>query len=237
MNGFADLKMRLEELPAIRKGRAHEGHYTQFYKKACAAKETLLKVSVALPLARSVLPTPEYTEAQKKIDLAAKSAKRLAEKLLADPDAIGEKTTEKNFIGLTESAELSLISCKKGWEGQLGAKTRVWEDIAVVVLKLGSADGAGAIKSQAQKLSDAVDSLKDAATRLPRTDLDASTVRSKLTALTDSVSGLDLNTPFGKFLQAAASPSGASLELLQQEEVSKAIDKHQLQKVFRVRIF
>lgn len=234
MSKLSNLKASLEELPAIRKGRTHKANYAQYLVKVGSAKEKLLKVSVALPLASSVLPSPDYVEAGKRIDHAAKTAKRLVEMIMTNPEAIGDKTTESDVISLTTSAESSLTSCKKGWEGQLEKKTKVWEDLATVVSKLGGTNGAGSIKSSAQKLSKSLNTLKAAASRLPETGRDTLIVKSGLEELSDSVSSLNLETPFGKFLKAASSSQGAELESLQHKDVLEAIEKHSLQKVFRV---
>ena len=92
------------------------------------------------------------------------------------------------------------------------------------------------MKPQTDKLKAAIKSLDTIKTKLPQNEQDASKVQSDLKDLNDSVSKLRLNTPFGKFLQDAASPLGASLDAAQMSEISEKIAELDLAKVFRVRL-
>jgi hypothetical protein len=71
---------------------------------------------------------------------------------------------------------------------------------------------------------------------LPQAKQNSSKVQADLKDLGDSVSKLGLDTPFGKFLQEAASPLGADLTAAQADEVSTMIKKYSLAKIFRIRL-
>lgn len=236
MKTIADLKKRLEALPGRRIGRGHEGKYAQFFRKSSAAKENLVKASVALPLAASVLPSTDYRQPAKSIKTAVGIARRLADKLNEDPAAISEPNTEERFVRLGEHATAALNKAQAAWSAQLQSKTEKWETLAGVLSGLDEEDDAKSVKAQATKMKGAIRSLRAAESKLPQTDEDAAEVANELKTLTESVSKLDLETPFGKFLRATASEEGAGLDLLQSEEVSKSIAKLKLQKVFRVRL-
>src|SRR5204862_3783443 len=104
-----------------------------------------------------------------------------------------------------------------------------WEVIAGVISKIAEGNDASAIKTQAKRLKDVIDFLRDAKTKLPQTKESASKVKTEIDVLTDCVAKLNLNTPFGKFLQATATPDGAGLDLLEDKDVSEAIEKHKLE--------
>jgi hypothetical protein len=236
MKTIADLKKRLKALPGIRGGRDKEAAYAEFLRKANDAKGKLQKVSPAIPLADSVLPAPGYQEAGKKLNQAARAAKTLAVKLKADHAAISGQDIDNAFTRLTENATDALNRCQTTWDGQIQGKADKWESLVNVLSNLDD-DEAKAVKAQAIIIKSAIRSLReDWKGKLPEKKKDADAVESTLRTLDEAVAKLDLNTPFGKFLQATAAQDGAGLDLLQNEEVSKAVKKHKLQKVFRIRI-
>lgn len=236
MKTLANLKGRLEALNGIREGRRHEAHYAEFLKKSTAAKENLEKASDAATHAPPVLPASGYNDARKTVKSSSNIASRLRGKLDAEPGAIVDANTEDSFTRLFENAASALKSCQSAWETQIQVKIKDWQTIAEVVSKLGEGEEAKSMKAQAKKLRTAIDSLDAAKTNLPKTEQDASKIRSDLKDLNDSVSKLGLDTPFGKFLQDAASPLGADLDAAQAVEVSKQITELKLAKVFRVRL-
>jgi hypothetical protein len=236
MKTIADLKKRLEALPGRRIELEHEDKYAQFLSKATASKQTADQVSIAIPLVDSVLPTPHYKESQKKLNTAARIATGIALKIKKDPAAISDSGIDTSFIKLAENSNDSLSVVTSEWEKQIHNKVKDWEVIAGVIEKISEGNGASSIKTQAKRLKGAIDSLRDAKTKLPQTKEGAAHVKTEIDVLTDSVAKLDLNTPFGKFLQATASPDGADLALLENKDVSAAIEKHKLEKVFRVRV-
>jgi hypothetical protein len=225
---FANLKSRLEALPSIREGRQHDARYAAFLANAISATEKLQKALNASTHAAPVLPALGYDEALKTIRSVSKRASRLRDKLNIEPAAVAESSTEESFTRLFEDATLALKSCQSAWETELQAKIKDWEAIQDVVAKLMPAQGG--------RLKKAIWALQTAKNDLPLTKEAAAETRSHLDDLKDSIANLDLQGPFGEFLRAAASPDGADLNLLLNEEVSKVIAKHQLQKVFRVRL-
>lgn len=236
MKTIADLKQRLETLPTRRKQIEHEDKYAQFLGKATAAKMKVDQVCLALPLVNSVLPTPAYKEACTKLNRTARSANGIARKLKKDPALIGDPSVDKSFVTLVENATNSLSTIASTWEAQVHNRVKDWEVIAGVISKIVEGSGTSAIKAQAKRLQSAVDALQLAKSQLPQTEASAAKVKAEIDVLTDSVARLDLDTPFGQFLQASAAPDGAGLDLLANRDVSEAIEKHKLQKVFRVRI-
>ena len=119
-----------------------------------------------------------------------------------------------------------LKSCQTAWEAQLQAKIKDWQTIAEVVAKLGEGEEAKLMKVQARRLKTAIDSLLEGWSQNQAAadqKQDVSKVQFDLKDLNDSVSKLGLDTPFGKFLQDAASPLGADLDAAQTAEVSKQI--------------
>lgn len=236
MKTIADLKSRLEALPGIRSGKDKEAAYAAFLRKANDAKGKLQKVSPAIPLADSVLPAPGYQDASKKLENAAKIAKALAIKLNTDHAAINGQEADGAFTQLTENATAALHKCQTTWDTQIQSKADKWESLVNVLSNL-DADEVKAVKAQATIIKRTIVSLRQSwKGNLPEKKRDADTLASTLRTLDEAAAKLDLDTPFGKFLQATAAQDGASLDLLQDEEVTMAVKKHKLQKVFRIRI-
>jgi hypothetical protein len=228
MKTLENLKSRLLALPKDREGRKHESRYAAFFAKIIPAKERLERAVTVITHAALILPAPGYNDARKTIRSTIAIASRLREKLTAEPAAILEANVESSFTRLFENAEFGLRSCQTAWEMELQAKIKDWEAVAEVVAQLVRVEGA--------RLKGAIDSIRAAKNKLPQTKKDVSQVQADLEELRDSVSKLGLQTAFGKFLQAAASPLGADLSAAHEHEVSQMIAKHKLEKVFRIRL-
>ena len=236
MKSLANLKARLEALPKVREGRQHEALYAEYLKKSTLAKKTFEKASNAVSYAAPVLPASGYTEALKTVKSSSNIAFRLRDKLDTEPGAIVDAGSEASFTRLFDNATSAMKSCQNAWETQLQAKIKDWQTIAEVVTKLGEGEGVKPMEAQAKKLNTAIDTLLEAKTNLPQTESNASKTQSYLKDLNDSVSQLGLDTPFGKFLQDAASPLGADLDAVQVSEVTKKITELNLAKVFRIHL-
>jgi hypothetical protein len=236
MKTLNDLKNRLNALPAIREGRKHEGLYGAFLKNSIAAAEKLQKAERGAYHASVILPAPGYSGAAKTIKSASSIASRLRTKLTESPGDIVEANIESSFTRLFDNASSALKTCQTTWETQLQSKIKDWQAIAEVVSKLGEGEDAKALKAQAQKLKASIDSLDESKKSLPQAEKDVSKAKKNLEELTNSVSQLGLDTPFGKFLQDAASPRGAELSAFQDGAVSKQITELKLDKVFRIRL-
>lgn len=234
MKTLANLKERLEALPGRRTGREHAGRYAQFLANTIPAKEKLILVHGAISIAAPVLPSPNYPVARKSITSAANIAKRLADKLDADPAFVSKDGAEESFLRLKENAADAAKKAQDGWQDALQAQIEKWELIADVIARVGS--GSQSLKSQAARLKSAVDSLRAAKASLPQTQKAGAAVKENLDQLTDSVAKLGLDTPFGKFLQAAASEQGAPLSDAQDKSVVQQIESLKLSGVFRVRL-
>ena len=236
MKTLNDLKTRLEALPAIRVGRDHEALYAAFLKKSILAMSNLLTAERGASHASPILPAPAYNEVSKTIKKNSRIASGLRAKLTVNPSKVVDKNIEDSFTRLFENANLALTTCQTTWEVQLEGKIKDWRAIAEVVSTLGEGGDAKAMKVQARKLKSSLDSLTQTKKSLPQDEGAASKAQKDLNELTDSVSQLGLDTPFGKFLQDAASPRGADLSASQVEEVAKQIAALKLDKVFRVRL-
>jgi hypothetical protein len=236
MKTLANLKTRLEALPRVREARKHEAHFAEFSKKCESAGDRLSRAADAAVHAPAVLPASGYGAALITIRSTKRMATRLKEKLSAEPAAIVEKNTEASFIRLFDNAANALKSCQAAWENELEARIKNWQAIAGVVAKLGEEEEAKALKAKSIQLKTAIGSLLAAKNQLPRTAPDTARVQRDLADLQEAVSKLGLDTPFGKFLQDAASPAGADLSAAQADEVSRQISDLKLSKVFRVRL-
>jgi hypothetical protein len=234
MKSFANLKARLEALPELRKGVEQGGLFSQFLANVELAKQQLVEASEAAACSAPVLPSPQYDVARRSVRSSGRIAKNLAEKIRKDANTISDRGTEESFLKLTENAREALRRAKLGWQSELQSRIEKWETIAGVVSALGQQTPA--IKTQAGQLKRSVDLLSQAKEKLPCSQSDAAHVKGHLEQLADSVSQLGLDTPFGKFLQAAASEQGAPLSEMENEAVAEKVKSLKLDKVFRVRL-
>lgn len=236
MKTFKETRAALEKLPGIREARDHRDKYARFLDVTRRAKEAISNAATALPHAAAVAPSQEYDHARRRIAITARNARELVSTLISRPQAISESDADKAFTALKEGADASLRHCRKGWDDNIGGSARQWKEISGVISKLAAESGGEKIRAQSSKLSSAIRSLESAAAVLPQGEAKAAVVRSDLKAITDAVAELDLETPFGKFLRAAADERGADLKLLQDPEVQEALTKQKLQKFFKVRL-
>ena len=228
MKTLENLRHRLLALPGIREGRQHEARYAAFLEKVAPAKDKLARASSAADHASTIFPSTGYSQARRSIKTSSSIASRLRQKLDIEPGEVSEDNIEKSFIRLFENADSALKTCQTTWEADLQAKIKDWEIIADAVAKHVTMEGA--------RLQRAIGLLRAAKSSLPQTAKAAQDVQGHLDNLKNSVSKLGLETAFGQFLQAAASPFGADLSAAQVDEVSKMITKYHLEKVFRVRL-
>jgi hypothetical protein len=234
MKQLADLKKRLEALPERRKGSDQRALFDQFLSKATTAKEHLVSASNGVAYAAPVLPSSEYDVARRAVRSSARISKNLADKLRRDANTISDRATQESFSNLTDKARGSLGKITSGWQDALRAQIEKWELIADVIAQIGS--GSHSLSSQATRLKSAINSLRLAKESLPQTQKAGEAVKENLDQLADSVSKLGLDTPFGKFLQAAASGEGAPLGDVHDKSVAQQIESLKLSGVFRVRL-
>jgi low affinity Fe/Cu permease len=234
MKTLANLKKRLQALPERRKGNEQRALFDQFLSQATPAKDQLVAASNAVAYAAPVLPSTEYDVARQSVRSSARIAKNLAEKLREDANKISDRGTENSFVNLTAKAKEALKKATSGWQSALQAKIEKRETIAKVVDAIAK-ENLG-IREQAKRLKSSVDSLRLAKDSLPRSPKDVASIEKHLKELTDAISKLGLDTPFGKFLQDAASEQGALLSDAEEEAVAQQIKSLKLTKVFRVRL-
>ena len=236
MKTLASLEKRLQALPGIREGKRHEALYSEYLRKSNLSKEKIGKTTNAIAYAAPVLPAKGFSDARKTVNATAVLSSRLAKNLVDQAGAVAAPNTDASFIRLFENAENSVKECETAWESQLQGKIQEWEIIADVTSRLAEEGAGAALKAQARRLKAAIDSLRGAKNKLPQNKQNASAIQTNLQQLNDAVTKLGLDTAFGKFLKAAASPQGADLKQAQADEVSKQIEELKLSKVFRVRL-
>jgi hypothetical protein len=181
-----------------------------------------------------VLPSNEYDVARRSVKSSARIAKNLTEKLRGDANTITDGGTEESFKKLIDYANDAINRTTLGWQSELQAKIAKWETISNVVAAL--VEGNPSIREKGDQLKSSVDALLSAKDSLPRSQKDVESVEQNLKQLTEAISKLGLETPFGKFLQDAASDKGALLSDLEDNSVVEKIKSLKLTNVFRVRL-
>jgi hypothetical protein len=234
MKNLSNLKKRLEALPELRKGIQQRARFKEFLSKATPAKEQLVVTSCGIDYAAPVLPSSEYDVARRSVRSSARIAKRLTEKLRGDANTITDRGTEESFVKLIDYAKDAFKKATGGWQAELQAKIAKWETISKVVAAI--AEGNPSIRERTDQLKLSVDALLSAKDSLPRSQKDVESVEQNLKQLTEAISKLGLETPFGKFLQDAASDKGALLSDLEDNSVVEKIKSLKLTNVFRVRL-
>ena len=180
------------------------------------------------------MPSRDYNVAKKSIKSAARIAKNLAEKLRRDADAISDSGTEESFINLSDHAKEALKKTKSGWQSSLQSKIEKWEVLSRVVCDI--SQDTPVVRAQSDRLKTSVDRLRFYADKLPSKSGDVDLVVENLEQLTEAVSQLGLDTPFGKFLQAAASEQGVPFSDSQDPIVAQQIESLKLRDSFRIRL-
>jgi hypothetical protein len=234
MKTLKNLKNRLEILPEIRKGIKQRGFFDEYLSKVTGAKEQLISASMGVTYASPVLPSPKYAAALQLIKKSSRIAKNLAEKIRDDADTISDRGTEESFIKTIEYAKEASKEAKLGWQSSVQAKIDKWEIIAGVVAIIAKENHG--ISEHAEKLKSSVNALRNAKDVLPSSMEETARLQMHLADLTDAISKLGLDTPFGKFLQNSATEHGALLSDAEEESVVRQIKSLGLSSVFRVRL-
>ena len=236
MNKLSGLKARLVVLPKLREARNYEGKYSAYSRRALKAKEEIEKVYKAIESISDVLPNAASDAALGSANAECRLASDIKRILHDDVSSIATSPMESKFRELSEKATSSFRACDRKWKTEIEGKVKNWEIISQVVSQIGECEEGATLSAQSKKLNQIIRSLIAAASSLPQNEDAAKKVNAELEELSDSVSTLGLDTPFGKFLQDAASAKGASLGSAQVEEVSKQINALGLGNVFRVQI-
>jgi hypothetical protein len=234
MKPLTNLKERLVALPEFRKSLKQAVLFTRFHELAEAANLHLSETSTTISFASSSLPSLNYDVVNTWIKSSARIAKRLGEKLRKDADAISDSGTERSFTNLSEYAKEALKKTKSVWRSSLQSKIEKWEALSGVVCAIGQ--DTPVVRAQSDLLKTSVGRLRSYADKLPSKSEDVDVVVENLEKLREAVSQLRLDTPFGKFLQAAASAHGASFSDAQDPVVAEQINSLKLQNSFRVRL-
>jgi hypothetical protein len=224
----ATLRQRLEALPARREAATQGNRFAAFQKQAAKARGEVAQAMAAAALADELLPDPAYKELRGDLQRLAKAAAKLRIALTTDASAITTGATSNAFAGLSSSADAALNACKKAWKRGLEAKLK---GRAVLAEKLPEIlPGAGG------ELKEKVEQLSAEAQRLLTKPADVERVRGLLVEFDRLAGELRLEGPVGKFLQALAGETGASLAEVRDAEVQKFLTERALWGVFRVRL-
>lgn len=223
------LKDRLEALPARREAAEQGDRFERFQNQAAAARSAVAQAFVAAEIATKVLDDPGYREVHKRVRRATKRAASLRDELLDDVAAVTTDQTGNAFAGLTETSIGALDYCKATWKRTIETKLR---GRAVLVEKLPS----NVLGDVGPELRKTIKGLQQESARPPATSTDADRVSKLLLDFDRYVQGLQLEGQVGKFLQALATDSGASLELLKDDSVLNFLNEHQLWSAFRIKL-
>lgn len=222
------LRQRLEALPARREAAAQGDLYARFQRQATTARAAAAQATAAADLAAEVLDDVAYKDVRSRLRGIARSAAKVRSELLADAAMVTSDRTSNAFAGISESAGAALELCKKAWKRSIDTKLRGRAELAAKLPKI--------LPSVGESLRTSVAQLQAESLSLPATIADVERVRGLLARFDDLVGKLQLEGKVGAFLQALASETGASLELVRDNEVQQFLTEHELWRSFRVHL-
>ena len=232
MTKISELKDRLEAIPEKRKSIQESSRIVHYYRKTLSFRSTIDSMSKAIDNSVDIVEHEKIDYILSQINAAANKAEKLHNSLEKDISEISTDHTETEFLKLSDLTARISTKTKDAWKSSLESRINKWESLAEVLMQLGK--GSSEIKKQANKLKLSLRNLTEKISEPPNSKCDGDSIRKSLEEMADAISSMDLDSAFGRFLQAAASQQGASIDSLEDLLVSKQIKDYGLQDVFRV---
>ena len=222
-----ELKARLEELPRRLDERHLAEDFTKYTQKISSAYEKLGVAWEQMNASTMVNGNSAYkSRVLPELKNAAREAFGLHETISENAAAVKKKATENAIIRVGDYAEKAKQRCKETWAAELESNAIQWEKIASVFVELGAHGG--------QEFKKAVHELTTQ--QIPSNETDVKRVKQLIEKLQKGIQDFGLEGAFGRFLEATAGTTGASLRDLSDEEVQQQLTKHDLWDSFRIRV-
>lgn len=232
MTKISELKDRLEAIPEKRKSIQEYSRIVNYHRKTLSFRSTIDSMFKAVENSVDIVEHEKIDYILSQINEAANKAEKLHNSLEKDISEISTDHTETEFLKLSDLTSGISSKTKNAWKIALESRIDKWKTLAEVMMQLGK--DSSDIKKQANKLKLSLRNLTERIGKPPISKCDGDSTRNSIKEMADAISSMDLDSDFGRFLQAAASHNGASIDTLENRLVSKQIRDYGLQDVFRV---
>ena len=220
------LKTRLENLPERRKQRDWAVNFRTYREKLSGVRKKIEQIYNDMAYAEKVNSNNEYREKVFfELKKAVRGAQKLHKEISEEPKKVMLTATEDVIIKLRDYVEKARYQCDNIWNREIEGIVAKWEKMAEVVQRLGHKGG--------HEFKQVVDRLRKRL--IPQNDKEVDQIKDNIKELQKGIAELGLAGPFGKFIGAAAG-EGASLKvLLEDDEIRKKLEEHDLWDNFRIR--
>jgi hypothetical protein len=225
---LAQLKQRLESLPARRRVAQQGELFSRFCERAKAAKQNAQEAAKAAANAKLAFNEFDDKETIARAKQAGRRAQRLYKKLKENPETVSDASVEESIAALSSQALSALAECRRAWGSLLSSKLSGRSTLADVVAKVLPRHGA--------ELRQTVSDLQTAAARPPVEKAQAERVRKSVDHFDTLLNKVGLTDEVGTFLKDVAGPNGARIKSLENQTVRDFLDEHKLWPIFRVRL-
>lgn len=225
---LAQLKQRLEKLPARRRVAQQGDLFSRFCEKAATAKESAQGAAKAASNAKAAFDEFDDKETMARTKQAGRRAQRLYKKLKDNPETVSEPSVEESMATLGSQSASALAECKRAWGTLLSTKLSSRSALAEVVAQV--------LPKHGSQMRQTISDLQAAAVRPPVEEAQAQRVRKLVDQFDVLMNKSGLTDEVGAFLKDVASPAGAGVKALEKQKVRDFLDEHRLWTIFRVRL-
>jgi len=226
MSKLQELKIKIESIPEKRSRKNLVGKLAQYDQMSTQAKGVLTKCIRELHYVQSVFPSGDFQRVAEQTARAANVARRLRRRL-ENISVIETKTSNDQFISISEYAKSAQTALKDRWTQLLTRRIADFENLA----KAASSANLEGSRGMVEKLN----RLDDRVGAPPISEEITQRIVADLHDLEKSVSTLGLEGRPGEFLVAAANEQGNPQDLLD-SEVAAFIEKYNLWGLLTVKL-
>ena len=227
MPDLIKLKMRLDILPGRKLENNYADRFLKYTQKLGESHEKMKQTNENMVNASKVSSSSEYeSKVLSELKKAVREAKKLYDLISKEPEKIMSNATENGIVRLSENATSAKAKCKNIWEQEILSTVTKWEKMADVVQKLVPEEGDG--------FKQVVDSLRGR--EIPQDDEEVDQIKTDKKELKKYIANLELEGPFGKFLESTVEGGASLRDLLKDDEIMKKLEEHDLWDNFRIRL-
>lgn len=227
-----ELKSRLEKLPDLKAESDLAGHFACYKQQLTGIYEDLSTVYQDSIYANKVNSNDGYKRVQTEVKNAVRVARSLYRMIEEEARDILKKASENQMTKISDSSKSARKKCDDIWKQERQKDVGKWEKISVVVKKM-SNKGKQEFKKNVKEFTQAVNAIS--LQSIPKNDEEVNELKALKNELKRKVATLDLEGPFGMFLENSVGQGVSAKELLN-DEVRSKLEEYDLWDSFRVRL-
>lgn len=228
MSIFEQLVEKINELPALERRAAQIGRLKQFDSRLAIAGNSLASAAGAQRQIRDHFSDVDVSRAGVSIRRAAETARKVQARLAASTDVIDDKATEESIAKVADSARSALAAVKDGWQRYIDRTVSGYDGL-VAAASAAQLDSGGNLKR-------AIEDVRNLQTSAPADPDAALLAQTRVNELSHAVRTLGLEGKVGHFVMEATLGGADPRILIEDAEVRRFVEEHNLWQILRVKL-